>query len=70
MKVSRHTKPESVWDLIAKAERALREAVAEVVEAHRQSGEPLFVWQDGRVGRVHPQTSMVRENPSRPYRVR
>lgn len=70
MKQSKHTKPESVWELIAKAERALREAVAEVVESHKQSGEPIFVWQDGRVGKVHPQESVVREKPSRPYRVR
>ena len=70
MKQSKHTKPESAWDLIAKAERALREAVAEVIEAHRESGEPIIVWQDGRVSRVHPQESMVREKSSRPYRVR
>jgi hypothetical protein len=70
MKQSKHMKPEPPWDLIAKAERALREAVTEVVEAHRQSGEPIIVWQDGRVGRVHPQESMVREKPSRSYRVR
>jgi hypothetical protein len=70
MKQSKYKKPEPVWALIEKAEQALREAVAEVVEAHKQSGEPMFVWQDGQVGRVYPRESVVREKPSRPYRAR
>jgi hypothetical protein len=34
------------------ADEALRKAVAGVVEKHRKSGEPLAVWQDGKVVRV------------------
>ncbi|MBI1748034.1 MAG: hypothetical protein HYR55_15815 [Acidobacteria bacterium] len=31
-----------------KAEKALKEAVAEVVREHQASGQPLAVWKDGR----------------------
>ncbi|MBI5684465.1 MAG: hypothetical protein HZC54_05255 [Verrucomicrobia bacterium] len=53
--------------LIALAEQALREAVAEVVESHRQSGHPLVVWRNGRVERVYPSALLVREKPDKPY---
>jgi hypothetical protein len=35
--------------LDVKAEMALKEAVADVIEAHRRSGKPLVVWKDGQV---------------------
>jgi hypothetical protein len=51
--------------LLAKAERALREAVAEVIETHRQDGEPLVVWRNGKVARILPDQLLVRETRAR-----
>lgn len=45
------------------AERALREAVEDVVRTHRRLGLPLVVWRDGKVVEVQPQTLAVRESP-------
>jgi hypothetical protein len=41
--------------LHAKAELALKQAVAKVVEAHRRSGLPLAVWRAGTAALVTPQ---------------
>jgi hypothetical protein len=57
MKKSR--KKKSPHSLLAKAERALREAVAGVIEDHRQAGTPLIVWRNGKVARVHPRQLAV-----------
>jgi len=35
-----------------KAEKALRIAVANVIEEHRQSGDPIVVWKNGKVVRI------------------
>lgn len=35
-----------------KAERALEIAVARTIEEHRQSGDPIVVWKNGRVVRI------------------
>ena len=36
-----------------KAFLALKEAVKEVVERHRQTGRPLAVWEDGKVKLIY-----------------
>ena len=52
-----------------KALTAMRDAVAKVVEDHRQRHMPLAIWQDGRVVRIQPESaSLVRERPAS-YRV-
>jgi len=38
--------------LQAKAFKALKEAVREVVEEHKRSGRPLAVWRNGRVVKI------------------
>jgi len=38
--------------LQAMAFKALKEAVHEVVEEHRRSGRPLWVWRDGKVMKI------------------
>lgn len=38
--------------LQAKAFKALKEAVREVVEEHRRSGRPLAVWRNGKVVKI------------------
>jgi len=35
--------------LFVRAEMALREAVAEAIEDHRRTGDPLVMWRDGKV---------------------
>lgn len=35
-----------------KAEVAMKEAVKKVVEEHKKSGQPLSIWEKGRVKRV------------------
>ncbi len=35
-----------------KAEKAIKEAVREVVEEHRRSGRPLVIWRRNRVVKV------------------
>jgi len=37
-----------------KAEAALKKAVRQVVERHKETGRPLSVWQNGKVARVSP----------------
>jgi hypothetical protein len=63
--MKKNGKKKSPPSLLAKAERALREAVAEVIESHRRDGEPLIVWRDGKVARVFPDRSLVREARAR-----
>lgn len=40
--------------LSQKAEKALKEAVRKVVEDHKRTGDPLLVWQNGRVKKISP----------------
>lgn len=42
------------WSDLTDAEKALREAVAEVIEEHRRTGRPLIVWRDGKVIELDP----------------
>ena len=48
---------------------ALRKAIADVVEAHRRTGEPLVIWRDGKVAFVPPDQLTVHESPA-PYRAK
>ncbi|MBN2107556.1 MAG: hypothetical protein JW832_09015 [Deltaproteobacteria bacterium] len=47
--------------LVAKAEKALKEAVAKTIEDHRLTGDPIVVWKDGKVVKVHPEKLQARE---------
>ncbi len=61
---------ESKNPMTRKALRALREAVAGVVEENRREGRPLAVWQDGKATLVSLQEKgIVRESAAR-YRTR
>jgi len=35
-----------------KAERALRIAVANTIEDHRRTGDPIVVWQNGKIVKI------------------
>lgn len=40
--------------LVAKAERAMKEAVAAAVADHWKAGRPVYVWRDGRAVVLYP----------------
>lgn len=41
-----------VPSVIRKAEKALRIAVANTIEDHRRTGDPIVVWKNGRVVKI------------------
>lgn len=45
-------KPISLSPLAQLAEKALKEAVREVIEDHERTGRPLAIWKNGRVAYV------------------
>ena len=38
--------------LSQKAEKALKEAVRNVIKDHKRTGDPLLVWQNGKVVKI------------------
>ena len=44
-----------------KAEEALKKAVCQVVEDHKRIGEPLVIWQKGKVMLVPPTQQLIRK---------
>jgi len=48
--------------LKVKAERALKEAVAEALAEHKRQGNPIAVWRDGKVVRIPPEEIIVPES--------
>lgn len=48
--------------LKVKAERALKEAVAEALAEHKRQGNPIVVWRDGKVVRIPPEEIIVPES--------
>ena len=44
-----------------KAEKALENAVRRVVEEHRRTGEPLVIWEKGKVKLVPPTRRLFRK---------
>ena len=40
--------------LTQKAEKALKEAVRNVIKDHKRTGDPLLVWQNGKVAKIFP----------------
>jgi hypothetical protein len=49
-------------ELVAKARQALKEAVADAIEDHRQTGDPIVVWKDGKVVEVPAEQLSARES--------
>lgn len=46
------TKNMSVSKLHSGAEKALQEAVREVIEDHKRTGRPVVIWRNGKVVKV------------------
>ena len=47
-------------DFTKAADKAMKAAVAKVMERHRKSGRPVAVWKDGRVQHVMPEAPKAR----------
>lgn len=45
--------------LFAKAERAMKEAVAAAIAEHWRAGRPVYVWRDERVVALYPDGTQV-----------
>ncbi|MGO8677384.1 MAG: hypothetical protein ACLQVX_16120 [Limisphaerales bacterium] len=56
--------------LTRKAMQAMTEAVAKVVEDHRQRGLPLAVWRDGRAVSIPASDAHALREFQPPYRTR
>jgi hypothetical protein len=50
--------------LEVRAEMAMKEAVAEVIEDHIRSGRPIHIWRDGRVVEVSADELRAQRTPS------
>lgn len=46
-------------DIVVKAQRAIREAVAAAIAEHWRNGRPVYVWRDERVVALYPDGSAV-----------
>lgn len=51
--------------VVLKAEKALQIAVAKTIEEHRVSGDPIVVWENGRVVTI-PASRIPRRKSRRP----
>jgi hypothetical protein len=49
-----------LFPLAVKAEKALRKAVEKVILEHQRTGDPLIIWEKGRVVRASPYRFKVR----------
>jgi len=52
-----------------KAEKAIKEAVREVIEDHRRSGRPVVVWRKNRVARI-PAGKLLNKNMVKPDKIK
>ncbi|MFL6200985.1 MAG: hypothetical protein ACJ76J_17565 [Thermoanaerobaculia bacterium] len=52
--------------LVAKAERAMKEAVAAAIAEHWRAGRPVYVWRDGRVVALYPDGTAVPQDKTQP----
>ncbi|MFA4982190.1 MAG: hypothetical protein WC592_06975 [Candidatus Omnitrophota bacterium] len=43
-----------ILSLSQKAEKALKEAVRNVIKDHKRTGDPLLVWRHGKVVKISP----------------
>ncbi|MSS72581.1 MAG: hypothetical protein EXS64_13965 [Candidatus Latescibacteria bacterium] len=65
MKSKKSSLPLKSLALSKKINAALRLAAADAIEAHRRSGHPLAVWQDGRVVMLPPDQAAIERSPDR-----
>lgn len=47
-----------------KVETALREAVRQALLRHKQAGNPVVIWRDGKVEIVPPEALQIRAEPA------
>jgi hypothetical protein len=59
MQLKNKEKPQK--QLVLKAEKALKEAVAKAIEEHRLTGDPIVVWKNGKVVQIPSEQLCARE---------
>ena len=64
--MSKNSKASANMDWTHQAELALKEAVAKTIEEHARDGDPIVVWEDGRVVRKYVRRANVAEREA-PY---
>lgn len=52
--------------IFAKAERAMKEAVAAAIAEHWRAGRPVHVWKNGRVVALYPDGTQIPQGETRP----
>ena len=55
----------SIRAIHKKAEQALKKAVAETIRDHAKTGDPIVIWQDGKVVRVPAAQTPARHSRKR-----
>ncbi len=60
--MSKQQKSSSELPLMVKAEMALKQAIANVIEEHRRSGDPLVIWKNGQVVMLPPDQAVARKS--------
>ena len=50
----------SMVRMIAKAEKALKEAVKRAIKDHQRTGDPMYIWENGKVTKVSPEKILRR----------
>jgi hypothetical protein len=58
--------PVELPPLVAKAERAMKEAVAAAIAEHWRAGRPVHVWKDRRVVALYPDGTQVPQDEAQP----
>ena len=53
---------QSIHSIHVKAEKAMKEAVAETIQDHARTGDPLAIWRNGKVVWV-PARQLLRPKP-------
>ena len=54
------TGKKTVSSISSKAERALKEAVRDVIKDRKRTGDPVVIWRNGKVARV-PASQLLRK---------
>ena len=57
---------QSIHSIHVKAEQAMKEAVAETIQDHARTGDPLAIWRNGKVVWVPAKQLLRQERKGRP----
>lgn len=61
---TKRKRAQKIPTFVLQAEKALRIAVANTIEEHRRSGDPIVVWENGRMVKI-PASKIPRRKATR-----